>query len=91
MLKITFENAEKLIKSSNGSIFSCEFVKGDGSIRKMTCRLGVKKHLKGGTLSYDPSELNMIPVFDLTKRDYRMIRLDTLRSLTMDGRTFAVV
>ena len=38
-------------------IFSVEFTKKDGTLRKMVCRLGVKKHLKGGELGYDPIEL----------------------------------
>ena len=39
---------EILNNASKGSrFFSVEFVKLDGSVRKMTCKKGVTKHLKG--------------------------------------------
>ena len=58
---------------SDGKIFTVEFVKKDGTVRKMNARLGVKKHLKGGSLAFDPSERNLLPVFDMQKEGYRMI------------------
>jgi hypothetical protein len=88
---ITIENAAKLMKSTNGRIFSTSFVKKDGSSREMTCRLGVKKHLKGGELAYDPSEYDLMTVFDLQKNQYRMINLDTITSITIDGISYTVV
>lgn len=88
---ITIENAAKLIKSTNGRIFSASFVKKDGSSREMTCRLGVKKHLKGGELAYDPSEYDLMTVFDLQKNQYRMINLDTITSITVDGIFYSVI
>lgn len=91
MNSITIENATKLMKFTNGRIFSVSFVKKDGSTREMTCRLGVKKHLKGGELSYDPSEYDLKTVFDLQKNQYRMINLDTLLSITIDGVSYKVV
>lgn len=88
---ITIENAAKLIKSTNGRIFSASFVKKDGSSREMTCRLGVKKHLKGGELAYDPSEYDLMTVFDLQKNQYRMINLDTITSITVNGIFYSVI
>ena len=43
MRRITKENAELLIKSSNGLIFSIEFIKANGELRRMVCRTGVSK------------------------------------------------
>ena len=40
-------------KFIGNKFFSVEFYKKDGTLRKMQCRLGVTKHLKGGTKSYD--------------------------------------
>lgn len=91
MQKITRENAEKLIKATNGAFFSVSFVKVDGTLRDMTCRLGVKKGLTGKGMAYDPSENGLLPVFDVNKKDYRMIRLDTIQRVSVDGKTFAVV
>lgn len=71
-------------------IFSVEFVKKDGSLRKMVCRLGVKKHLKGGELKYNPEELNYLTVFDLQSEEYRTINVNTLKRITIDGVSYDV-
>ena len=42
-MKVHRTKLESLIKNSRGKIFSCDFIKKDGSIRRMTCRLGVTK------------------------------------------------
>ncbi len=89
--RITIENAEKLIKSTNGAIFSVSFVKADGTLREMTCRLGVRKGLTGKGLAFDAASYDLLPVFDMAKQDYRMIRLNTLRRVTVDGQAFSVV
>lgn len=91
MQKITREYAEDLIKSSNGSIFSVTFVKSDGTLRDMVCRTGVTKYVKGKGLSFDPKDYELVTVFDLQRNAYRMIRLNTLRRVTMGGQTFAIV
>lgn len=66
------------IKKTKGEIFSVTFVKKDGTIRKMTARLGVKKDLKGVGLGFDPTERSLVVVFDMHKRAYRMINLQTI-------------
>jgi hypothetical protein len=62
----------------SGKIFSAEFVKKDNSVRKIHCRMAVKKHVIGKGLSYAPIDKGLIVVFDLDKMEYRMINLDTL-------------
>jgi hypothetical protein len=66
-------------------IFAVEFTKKDGSLRKMVCRLGVKKHLRGGELSYNPEDFNYLVVFDLQSEEYRTINVNTLKSFTFEG------
>lgn len=63
---------------SDGKIFTVTFEKKDKSIRVMNCRTGVKKHLKGGELKFNPIERNLLPVYDIQKQGYRMINMDTL-------------
>ena len=82
---ITREQAVELINESNGRIFSVTFVKKDGSVREMVARLGVKKHLKGGSLGYNPKDFDLITVFDFQKKDYRSIQTKTLSRLRLDG------
>ena len=67
------------ILSSNGKIFSVEFIKKDGTKRLMNCRLGVTKHLKGGSSTLDPEKY--ITVYDLQSAGYRAINVDTIITL----------
>lgn len=47
-----------------GQFFSVLFEKRtNGEIRKMQCRTGVHKHLKGGELKYSPNEKGLITVW----------------------------
>jgi hypothetical protein len=71
-------------------IFSVEFTKKDGSLRKMVCRLGVKKHLKGGELGYDAEAMNYLTVFDLQSEEYRTINVNTLKSITFEGIVYEI-
>jgi hypothetical protein len=82
---LTIEKVKEMVGSK---IFSVEFIKLNGEHRKMVCRLGVKKHLRGGSLSYDAKSLNLLPVFDMEKGDYRMINFDSIINVTVDGVTY---
>lgn len=44
------------------TFFSVTFIKKDNSIRVLNGLTGVKKHLKGGELPYDPIAKGLIPV-----------------------------
>lgn len=59
-------------------------------MRNMNCRLGVKKHLRGGELPYDPISRLLVPVFDLQRKDYRMVNIASLVSFNVSGETFIV-
>lgn len=70
-------NREQIL-ATNGRFFSVSFIKKDGTTRKMTARLGVKKDIKGVGLKFNPTERNLIVVFDIHKKAYRMINLSTI-------------
>ena len=79
-----------LLDKNKSEIFSVVFLKKDGSIRHMTCRFGVKKHLKGGKLKFNPLERAMLVVFDMQKEAYRMINLETISNINMKGKDYYV-
>lgn len=70
----------EIIKSTKGKVFTANFVKKNGDLRSMNCRLGVTKHLKGGdnTTAHIPE---YVTVFDMQKKAYRNLNLDTLMSV----------
>ena len=71
----------------DGRITALTFTKRDGSIRHMSARLGVTKHLKGGTKPYDDAERNILTVFDMGAKGYRAVRLDSITSVAAGGQT----
>ena len=73
------------IKNTRGKIFGVDFIKKNGEIRRMACRLQVKSYLKGGNLKYNPKEKNYIIVFDMNKRGYRTLNLNTLKRFKFRG------
>jgi len=74
-------NIVTLKQELKGRIFSATFIKKDGTIRKINCRLGVVKALRGGALKYNAEALNNLVVYDLQAKDYRTIPLDKLLTL----------
>ena len=78
-------NIETLIENTEGKIFTVTFVKKDGSIRTMTARLGVKKHLKGGECTLNREQY--IIAYDMQNQGYRAINRDTILSLVFQGAT----
>lgn len=89
---IDSETAIKMIKDSKGKIFGVKFIKrGTGEIRIMSARLGVSKGVKGIGLRYDPESRQLIPVYDMNKKAYRMINLDTISTISFKGQEYNVV
>lgn len=70
--------AAKVVGLTDGQFFYCEFVKKDGTIRKMVARINVRRNLTGEGLAYNPVERNLCVVWDMKAQDYRMLNLATL-------------
>jgi hypothetical protein len=104
---ITLDKARELIANTKGGFFTVVFLaqdrdeKGkaqknlDGTLkyrlRTMNARVGVKKHLRGGELPYDPKSKGLIPVFDMQKREYRMVNSNTIQALNIGKKQYTVV
>lgn len=82
----------------SGKIFTAEFIKKDGSIRKINCRTSVQKYTNGVGMSYNPISKGLIPVFDVQlakglqenerNKAFRMINTNTLISITIGGKKY---
>lgn len=92
MTTITRTKAKELISNSNGRIFSSVFIKKDGSHRLMNARIKVTKHLKKDAKPqpYQPSKYNLLCVFDMINKGYRMININTLQTLIIDKNIYNV-
>lgn len=78
------ETLEK-IQTAENTFFHVEFIKKDGSLRKMNARLGVKKGVKGTGMAYDPIEKGLLPVYDMANNGFRMVNLNTVTKLQIKG------
>jgi hypothetical protein len=85
------ENLHKMIKTAGNRFFTVEFLKKDGTIRRMNCRTGVKKHLANngkGTSKLRPVTPGLVTVYDVQSKGYRSFYINRLISLTIDGVTY---
>jgi len=77
----------ELIQNTNGKFFGVTFIKRTtGESRNLNGRLGVKKYVKGIGLAFSPQEKELIVVYDVKKRGYRMIPEEGIISLRFQKR-----
>ena len=98
MKTISRDKAVEIIRAQKeeGVFFSLEFIKrSTGELRKMVCRGGVKKHLQGGELKYNPADHDLIGVWDSTvadpKKAYRSISIEGIQMLKAGGEEYKIV
>lgn len=80
----------KIIRDTNGEVFTAIFVKKNGEQRTMKAQLGVQKDLKGVGMSYDAKEYGLITVFDVDKDAYRTIPIEGLIQVEVNDKIFTV-
>jgi len=80
------------LRATRGRLFSVVFVRrSDGTTRRMVCRLGVTKDQKGQSLRFDPSERDLLSVYDVQKNQYRFIPLENVLCVSCNGKRYRVV
>jgi hypothetical protein len=92
--QLSITKAMPFLNTLKGRIFGAAFIKKDGSVRTMSCRLGVKSYIKG-TGSYTHSSdlrTDNIDVFEMgDKTQYRAIPLDRVLHSTANCVYYRVV
>ena len=76
--------------AGDGKIASAEFIKKDGSLRKMVFRTKVTKGVTGEGMKYNPAQLGLRVVFDMQKSAFRIINLNTIQKITAHGESHHV-
>jgi len=69
------------IRETNGKFFSVTFTKKDGTLRKMTARIKVKKGVKGVGQKYIASDKGLITVYAMDKLNFRMVNLNEVKEI----------
>ena len=84
MQTINRTRAKELIKESKGLIFSTTFIKKDNTVRTLTSRTGKQYTPTGKKQPYKPEEFNMMALYDMKKKAFRMLNLNTLITLSIN-------
>ncbi len=82
-----------LLKEQNGRFFSISFIKKNGKVRNLTGRLGVKSYRKTNSRKSSASRFDnpYILVFDVQKKGYRMVNMNTATEIKANKQTFEVI
>ena len=90
-MKISRDKAREKLLSADNTMFSVVFIKRTtGEVRRMLCRIGVRKYLSGGELKFIPIRKGLLSVYDMQSKGYRFINLETLISFKLGGKTYEI-
>ena len=91
MKTINTDKAKELINLSNGRIFSAVYIKKDNTHRLINARLGKQYKSKTGKKAhYKPKEYNLLPVYDMKIKAFRMINFNTLLTLSINKTKYII-
>ena len=91
METINKEHAKQLINNSKGRIFSATYIKKDLTERIINARIGKRYKSKTGKKApYDPEKYNLKKVYDMKVKDFRIINLNTLISLSINKNKYVI-
>ena len=95
--KILSEKKNKIIELVGNRVFKVAFVKKDGSLREMTCRLDVTSHCGDGEQTADKNRY--LVVFDMNtartvgkqqrKNCYRNVNVETIQYVKVGGKKYS--
>ncbi len=91
MKSISTDKAKELIKESKGLIFSTTFIKKDNTIRTLTARIGKQYKPKTDRKApYKAQNYNLLPLYDMRKKAFRMLNFDTLLTLSINNNKYII-
>lgn len=91
MKTISTDKAKELIKESKGLIFSTTYVKKDNTIRTLTARIGKQYTPKTGRKApYKAQNYNLLPLYDMRKKEFRMLNFNTLLTLSINNTKYII-
>ena len=90
MQTINRNKAKELIKESKGLIFSTTFIKKDNTVRTLTSRTGKRYTPTGKKAPYKPEDYNLVSLYDMRKKAFRMLNLNTLITLSINKTKYII-
>ena len=80
-----------LDETSNGKIFFVEFIKKDGTVRRMTARRKVNKGVTGAGMKYRPLQRGLMTVYDMDNGAFKLINLLTVKRASVNGKKYKLI
>jgi len=77
-----------LIESTAGKFFTVTFVKKDGTIRRATARIGVRKGTKGIGLGYNATDKGIKILWVCDAENFRAIKLNSILGIKFKGKNY---
>ena len=91
MKTISTDKAKELIIESKGLIFSTTFIKKDNTVRTLTARIGKQYTPKTDRKApYNAQNYNLIPLYDMRKKAFRMLNFNTLLTLSINKTKYII-
>lgn len=84
-------NLKDFLVRQEGSFVSVDFIKKDGSPRTLVGRLGVRRHLKGGTNKVATMGRPYLVMYDVQKAGYRTVNLETVSAVSAQHKRYVVI
>lgn len=84
-------NLEQFLRKQVGRFVGLDFVKVDGTGRSLNGRLGVTKHLKGGTNTVQANDRPYLVVYDVKTPGYRAVNLATVSMVRAQNTRYHVI
>jgi hypothetical protein len=81
---------EGFLRALGGEMFGIDYIKKDGTPRSLTGRLDVAP-LKGGKNKVEAIDRSYLTVFDVVKKSYRTVDVDTASRIRVNGKVFDIV
>lgn len=82
---------QKFLQALDGRFIGVDFVKQDGTCRKLNGRLGVHSHQRGGVNNTCADSRPYLTVFDVKSMGYRTLNLATVSAVRADRTTYSIV
>jgi hypothetical protein len=80
-----------LLERQRGKFVAIDFVKLDGSNRKIVGRFGVEKHSQGGENKVATPDRTYLTIYDVIAKGYRTVNLETVAKIRAGNCAYHVV
>lgn len=91
-MKCSNEDKRRILDQAGSTFFSVDFVKKDGSVRRMNCKRWIESAFSHGSANAKPSPFASRPEYylavDMAKGEFRAVNLNTLKACKVNGKSY---